>query len=409
MFAKVVVLFLLSALLLNAQWVNRNSGVSSTLNDIAILDSITVIAVGDGCTIIKSTDRGTTWQKITVSAAFNLKSVFFITPKVGVAAGNGSSILATTNGGVSWSEINHNSSDAITSCFINGPIIVLGMENTGMLYSSNSGQTWSVRATPPGKVYSFIYDFQSSNIYACCGSAVLKSEDFGDTWKNLNVGGTMWGGYRASVLKGENRIVIVGLGGDLPSYPVLAYNQPGDSVWNFRELIWHWDTVLVDVAPVSSNVYYFLQSNGTIYRSTDTGKTLVPEHINASPKIKRIQFHDASLGYAVGESGIVFTRYETTATEDHEQAGTIRSMQLNNYPNPFNPETRIKFYLPDAQQVQLNLYNSLGQLLSVLDNGYKSSGEHELVFNGTGFPSGIYIIQLKSGTQLINRQVMLLK
>lgn len=411
MFARVVVLFLLSDFLLNAQWLTRNSGVSSSLNDIAILDSTTVIAVGDNCTIIKSTDRGTTWRKISVSSTFNLKSVFFITGKVGIAGGNGESILATTNGGESWSEINHNSAGVITSCFINRPYIVLGTEFSGsaLSYSSNGGQSWEVRATPPGKVYSLIYDEQSGNLYACCGSSVLKSEDLGNTWQNLNINGNMWGGYKASVLKSENRFVIIGLGGDLPTYPVLAYNRSGDSVWSFRKLIWHWDTVLVDVAPVSPNVYYFLQNNGTIYRSADTGKTLIPEHINALQKIKRIRFHEASLGYAVGESGIVFTRYEITAIEGRKQAGTVESLQLYNYPNPFNPETRIKFFLPSAENVQLSIYNSLGQLVSVLDNGYKSAGEHELSFNGTGFPSGVYIMQLKTGTQLLNKQVVLLK
>ncbi|MBI5727345.1 MAG: T9SS type A sorting domain-containing protein [Ignavibacteriales bacterium] len=409
MLTRVVVFMFLSAYLLNGQWLKRNSGVSSTLNDIAILDSTIVIAVGDSCTIIKSIDRGTTWRKIAVTGTYNLQSVYFITSKHGVAAGIGGSVLETTNAGESWFQINHNSADLVKSCFVNGPTIVLGMEKGGMLYSSNSGQTWIVKSTPQGRVYGFIYDGQSGNLYACCGNSVMKSEDFGNTWKNLTVSNFMWGGCRASVLRSENRFILIGLGGDLPSYPVLVYNQSGDSVWKSRELIWHWDTVLVDVAPVSPNLYYFLQNNGTIYRSADTGKTLVPEHISVNTKIKRIQFHDASLGYAVGESGNVFTRYETTVIEDREPNGSIRGMQLFNYPNPFNPDTRIKFFLPDAGNVQLALYNSLGQLAAVLENSYKNAGEHEMTFNGSGFPSGVYIVQLKTGTQILNNKMLLLK
>jgi hypothetical protein len=69
-----------------------------------------------------------------------------------------------------------------------------------------------------------------------------------------------------------------------------------------------------------------------------------------------------------------------------------------NYPNPFNPQTKIPFHLPQASQVVIEVYNTLGQRIATPANGVFEAGRHKVVFNGASFASGLYIVraQMKS-------------
>ncbi|MFQ5823053.1 MAG: FlgD immunoglobulin-like domain containing protein [bacterium] len=73
---------------------------------------------------------------------------------------------------------------------------------------------------------------------------------------------------------------------------------------------------------------------------------------------------------------------------------------FQNYPNPFNPETEIRFFLDKIRNVELKVYNPLGQLVKTLVKNKISAGFHSVVWNGTNnngirMPSGIYIYSLE--------------
>jgi hypothetical protein len=82
-----------------------------------------------------------------------------------------------------------------------------------------------------------------------------------------------------------------------------------------------------------------------------------------------------------------------------KEKGTVAIMipekyALNhNYPNPFNPVTTIPFDLPEASRVQIQIYDLTGREVAVVASGQYSAGSHMVTFNGSGLPSGIYIIR----------------
>ena len=81
----------------------------------------------------------------------------------------------------------------------------------------------------------------------------------------------------------------------------------------------------------------------------------------------------------------------------------------NNYPNPFNPSTKIKFWIPgqarnDNTKVSLKVYDVLGNEVATLVDEEKAAGEYELEFNGKGLPSGIYFYTLRAGNFLTNKK-----
>lgn len=82
----------------------------------------------------------------------------------------------------------------------------------------------------------------------------------------------------------------------------------------------------------------------------------------------------------------------------------------NNYPNPFNPSTRISFVLGTTGYASLKVYNLLGQEVATLANGLFNAGEvQESTFDATEYSSGIYYYELKSGDRTEMKKMLLLK
>ena len=84
-------------------------------------------------------------------------------------------------------------------------------------------------------------------------------------------------------------------------------------------------------------------------------------------------------------------------------------MLYQNYPNPFNPTTTIKFDLPEASQVNLNVYNILGEKVISLSNGFLEAGYHSVIFNAANLASGTYIYILQAQNFANTKKMLLLK
>lgn len=80
-----------------------------------------------------------------------------------------------------------------------------------------------------------------------------------------------------------------------------------------------------------------------------------------------------------------------------------------NYPNPFNPETFINFHLPITSNVQLKVYDILGNEIATLVNEIKQPGFYNVKFNAEKLPSGVYIYKLQAGKYLAIKKMMLIK
>ena len=87
---------------------------------------------------------------------------------------------------------------------------------------------------------------------------------------------------------------------------------------------------------------------------------------------------------------------------------------LNNYPNPFNPVTNIKFQLPQVSDVKLVVYNMLGQKIRTLVDGNKDIGYYNVQWdgkndNGNQVATGIYIYKFEAGNYIKSQKMILMK
>jgi hypothetical protein len=80
-----------------------------------------------------------------------------------------------------------------------------------------------------------------------------------------------------------------------------------------------------------------------------------------------------------------------------------------NYPNPFNPTTTIGYQLSTAGQVELKVYNLIGQEVATLVNAYRAPGAYTATLDAASLPSGVYLYRLTIGSSTAARKMVLLK
>ena len=75
------------------------------------------------------------------------------------------------------------------------------------------------------------------------------------------------------------------------------------------------------------------------------------------------------------------------------------------YPNPFNPQTSIKFGLPESSQVTVYVYDINGRIVSELVDGNLNAGYHTYIWNPQDISSGVYFVNIRTKWVLILRKL----
>ena len=125
-------------------------------------------------------------------------------------------------------------------------------------------------------------------------------------------------------------------------------------------------------------------------------------------------------GWYVDDIGILIYTIPTSLQDEAEPVTQFELEQ--NYPNPFNPSTKIKFTIPSSVilseaenlSIQLKVYDVLGNEVATLVNEQKPAGNYEIEFNSSGLihqtiSSGIYFYQLRAGSFIDTKKMILLK
>jgi hypothetical protein len=78
-------------------------------------------------------------------------------------------------------------------------------------------------------------------------------------------------------------------------------------------------------------------------------------------------------------------------------------------PNPFNPVTRVPYFLPAQQRVRVSVYDVSGRMVAVLVDGIQAAGEHAAEWQASGFASGIYFCRLEAGGYTLTEKIVLIR
>ncbi len=133
----------------------------------------------------------------------------------------------------------------------------------------------------------------------------------------------------------------------------------------------------------------------------------------------RYRFDSFQLSYAPGaeESGVVYfddlrliKEAPATSIAGREPAAAPSQYELApNYPNPFNPQTTIRYSLPIRSRVEIAVYNLNGQLVRNLVKGLKQAGNYSVIFDGSSLSSGVYICRMQAGSFSKTQKMFLIK
>ncbi len=104
------------------------------------------------------------------------------------------------------------------------------------------------------------------------------------------------------------------------------------------------------------------------------------------------------------------TVYGDTTTVGVEPVENPISYSLHqNYPNPFNPSTTITYSIPKGANVQITVFNLLGEQIETLVNKYQSAGNYKVEFSGKNISNGVYFYKLKAENYSSVKKMILLK
>ena len=171
--------------------------------------------------------------------------------------------------------------------------------------------------------------------------------------------------------------------------------------------------------PVNSVIIDY-DEDSTLYIGTDAGVfftqnlgvdwAVLGTGLPNSP-VFDLNYHQPTQKLVAGTHGRSLFEFDLTLTSIDEDKETILSgFELyQNFPNPFNPSTSIKFSIPEGKLVNLKVYDVIGNEIAELLNEERSAGTYSVEFDASKFASGTYFYQLQAGGKTEVRKMLLIK
>jgi hypothetical protein len=213
-------------------------------------------------------------------------------------------------------------------------------------------------------------------------------------------------------IENTNRVTTAG--------PIIVYDYelsfvPGPDFWRFKpHLKNEGQTKTVE------NLYIAMTSNDTTVVSISSpiyigsiapGEVVIPSNsftVVVDSNFANIFYFD----FEMNSDGWVYWKDSENifVTGLENEIEIPNNFTLNqNYPNPFNPVTTIKYSVPEESDVSLIVYNTLGEEILKLVNEVKEAGSYSIELNAAILPSGVYFYQLKSGSFIETKKMLLIK
>lgn len=380
--------------------VSRTTGFTGTLTTRAeyLRGIVQGGMTGTRGTFFRSTNYGETWSNWgNVPAEIEyLVDLHFFNPDSGFVVALGSwpgehpSILRTTDGGITWTSATDPDSMTILRSIHFGNASVglsvgyqyLNQITSGLiLRTTDGGATWERTVIPQvdnftGVAFTDDSTAYVSGILATMNGVVYTTTNAGADWQSVDIPG--------------DSLLLEGI--------CFAPNTTTGIVCGER-------IAQGEFLPFAS-------------RTTDGGLSWTPATIPDLPDSSALVggwLLDEETGYLVG--GNVYTQ----ATILHSTNGGVTSVVeeadavadqfdlSQNYPNPFNPSTSIVFSIPQTSDVDLRMFNILGEEVGTLVSRVLDAGRYRVRWDASGVPGGVYLCRLQAGSFTEMKKLLLLR
>jgi photosystem II stability/assembly factor-like uncharacterized protein len=305
---KISLLVFILSISVSAQWYHQNSGTQSYLYDLEFVSADTGWVVGQGGTILKTTDGGTNWIQQNSNTTKNLYSVSFIDHQNGWVGGEDGVLVKTSDGGISWQPgiIFSYILNIYGLVFINDSIVCAAIDavNTVQGYYSKI-----LRTTDHGNSWVTAYEFDGASffdfatvqnkVWSIGMSITGSSTNYGETWNVLYSPTDHWlfGVYFVDELNGW------AVGGGTDTELILNSTDGGDS-WQVQKLSYQFKT-LHGIYFTDFDNGWTVGADGHILKTINGGVNWFLFESPTTNYLRKIQFPKVNIGYAVGANGTI--------------------------------------------------------------------------------------------------------
>jgi len=415
-----LLIYFISNQIILPQWIDLNCPIRDP-NAIFFKDSLSGIIIGWDYTH-KTTDGGNTWY-IPNSQFFLDAGLYFINNEVGFAYGY--HLEKTTDLGDSWIEVGPEGHRAISDIeFVNDSTGYLIGDEGEIYITRDQGETWDDISYANNdsislgslhfinEEYGWITGFQSF-----VGDFRLLTTNGGLSWNRTT--------YEHAYFRKQFLTPDIGYAIDYQKRGIVYKTINGGMDWTLI-------TSPFNNSGDRTSSIYFLNENigficgaiwsnnhlyGRIYKTIDAGETWISIYADYRPNsyIHHIFFLNENLGWALTAYGVYYTKSGgITSIEDSvENYSKDIFILFDNYPNPFNPNTKIGWQAPVSCWQTLKVYDVLGNEVATLVNEYRPAGSYEVEFKSTSvsrqLANGVYFYRFQTGDYVETKKMILLK
>lgn len=376
-------------------------------------------ACGDTGLVIKTTNGGLNWCRMSIPTTQHLFSIYFVNQTIGVVVGGGGVIYYTTNG-TTWTASSSGLSTILTSvCFANANTVYAVGQGGKIIKSTDGGITWVALYTDPPAVYlNSVFFVGSMGIVVGDLSSgnprILRTTNTGVTWTSIantfltSLNGVSFLDINTGFAVGNNGLVIKTTDGGLTWASTVS---PG--VNHF-----------FGVAAFPLNNVIAVGTQGVIFKSTNGGTSWFNTAPPSTKTLYSISLDSAGLtgGYSVGDSSAIFKTTNQGSSwfqqflsncyvSVSQTSSTIpeKFSLYQNYPNPFNPVTVISYKLVVSSFTTLKIYDVFGHEISTLVNEELKAGTYKVSWDASNYSSGVYFVKLETPEFTQSRKMLMIK
>ena len=394
-----------------SQWVQISNGIPIASNafSLAVIGNTIFAGLDYGLGVYKTTNNGTNWTQ----TALNYRRVnSLLAVANNLYAGTDSGIFITSNNGTSWIHSSMNGK-RVLDITANGNTIFAGTnENglvpTGVYLSTNNGIDW-IQTTLNNK---WVYSLAVFNnmIFAGTSSGLFISTDNGANWMSIpNTFGTILS------FAAIGNTIFAGIANYPVGYGGVRMSTNNGTNWSYTSFTQETVFALTAYgnelfAGTSISGIFYTTNYGTNWLAINQGlpTTTVEDLLIANNYI-----------FAATASTSIWRRPLSEIVGIQIISSEIQSVYSlsQNFPNPFNPVTKIKFDITQhtpyplsrGETVNLKVFDITGKEVTTLVNEQLQPGIYEVTFDGSAFASGIYFYQLRTNNFTATKKLILLK
>ena len=405
-----VILISLYTTSINAQWAQAITGMGNQAILSLLAEGDTLYA-GSNFNVYKSTNQGDNWFTINngLPSVTNFNSIVrsgnFL-----VAGGDSPGIWLSSNNGANWFQtVNGIDADEyVYSLFVDENNVYAAIGNTSAIsVSTDNGNTWNKYTTGlPTSQYMSGVTKLGSTLYAIHSIlGVYTSTDNGINWEQSFTGG-IGAQDKNAIIKSGNNLCVAATNG----------------VWTTSDNGANWEhTLTAGIMSGFGNYGNELYVVGQLpYKSVDNGITWTEVDVTGLTAFIQNTMQFTSNYAFINTFGIGVYRRNISQVTSIEDSGFDQTPQTfllaQNFPNPFNPSTTIKYTIPsvtlsavEGSRVQLKIFDILGNEITTLVDEYKTAGSYEVEFDASILASGMYLYKLQVGSLVETKKMILMK